>query len=116
MVELFVALGLLGTLVGGVALLALAPWELLFGGGAALIGLGMLLGVPCGVAYHVVLYRTLRPRAPLPRWWLLNPFALHTQLTGAERRPVMRWARLGAAGFGVAMLGCVLFGVGAWRS
>jgi hypothetical protein len=116
MSELGIAVGLLVGLVGGAALLTQVPWEILFGGGVALIALGMAVGVPAGVAYHVVLYRKLRPRAPLPRWWLLNPFGLHERLTSDEKRPVMFWARLGAAGFVVAMLGCVLFGVGAWRS
>jgi hypothetical protein len=116
MAELGIAIGLLVGLVGGAAVLTQVSWEFLFGGGIALIGLGMAVGVPAGIAYHVVLYRTLKPRAPLPKWWLLNPFGLHDRLTSDEKRPVMRWARVGAAGFVVAMLGCVLFGVGAWRS
>jgi hypothetical protein len=116
MIETFLALALLGGLVGGAALFALVPWEMLFGGGIILVGVGMLVGVPAGFMYHVVLYRTLRPRAPLPRWWLLHPFGLHDRLSSDEKRPVMFWARLGAAGFVVAMLGCVMFGVGAWRS
>jgi len=52
----------------------------------------------------------------LPRWWWVRPAALHPRLSAAARPRVMRWFVLGAVGFGLAILGCLLAGVGALRA
>ncbi len=116
MIELGIVLGLLGALVGGAALLTRAPWDWLFGGGGLLVALGLLVGAPCGLWYHVRLYRALRPRGPLPRGWWVRPDRLHDRLAASERRAVMRPFYAGAVGFVLAIVGCVLVGYGAWRS
>jgi hypothetical protein len=97
------------------ALLGLLPWDWLFGGGVLLVVLGMLIGVPASIWYHLRLYRSLKPRALLDRGWWLRPYRLHDRLLDSERGPVMWWFRFGAVWFVLAVLGCVMVGVGAWR-
>lgn len=110
--ELGLVAALLGGLVALPALFSVVPWELTFGGGCVLVALGMAVGVPAGALYHLQLWRVLRPG----RLWWLHPTALHARLEGEARARVLRWFRVGAVGFVMAMLGCVLVAVGAWRS
>lgn len=110
------ALGLLFALVGGAALLTYAPWDWLFGGGSMLAVLGLVLGVPTGFWYHVLLYRALRPQGPLPRTWWLRPDRLHDRLSAEARVRVMRPFYWGAVGFVVSIVGCLLLGYGALRA
>jgi len=70
-------LGLLAALVGGAALLSYTPWDWLFGGGIMLSILGLLLGVPTGLSYHLRLYKALKPRGALPSRWWIRPDRLH---------------------------------------
>jgi hypothetical protein len=118
--EEIMELGLVAVLLIGLmgvgALFQLAAWDLLFAIGSALIVLGLLIGVPAGVAYHVRLYRALEPRGALGRLWWLHPTAEHHSLTDGERPGVMRWFILGAAGFLLAVTGCAVLAVSAWRS
>jgi hypothetical protein len=116
MFEVALVIGVLAGVIGATSLVALAPWYWLFGVGLALLALGMAVGVPAGFWYHVLLYRLLKPRAALEAGWWLRPFSLHGALTDAERALVVRWSYIGGAGFVAAILGCVLVGVGAWRS
>jgi hypothetical protein len=110
------AFGILGALVGAAMLVSLAPWWWLFGGGMGLMALGFLVGVPAGFWYHVLLYRALAPRGALGRVWWLHPTGLHGALTDGEKRRLMGPFKVGAVGFGLVLLGCVLFAVGALRS
>ena len=116
MVELGLVLGLLAALTGGMALVAYTPWDWLVGGGTLLAGVGLLVGLPTGLWYHVLLYRALRPRGALARGWWLRPDRLHGLLETDERRRVMRPFRWGAAGFVLSIVGCLLLAYGAWRS
>jgi hypothetical protein len=116
MIEIGVAFGILGALVGAAALLARAAWETLFVVGLGLMGLGMVVGVPAGWLYHVRLYQALAARDALSRWWWLHPTALHRALGAPDRPRVMRWFYIGALGFCAAVLGCFLAAVGALRS
>jgi hypothetical protein len=113
-IEVVVVIALLGSLVGGPMIVAMAPWEFTFGLGWALVALGMAIGVPAGAYYHFRLWHALKP--VLGRTWWLNPTGLHRQLGAGERPRVMRWFRVGAAGFLIAIVGCVLVAVGAMRS
>jgi hypothetical protein len=115
-VELLFAGGILGALVGAAALVSLTPWTWLFGAGLVFMPLGLLIGVPAGLWYHVRLYRSLSPRGELGRGWWLHPTGLHGRLTDEERRAMRGPFFFGAAGFVVSILGCILFAVGAWRS
>lgn len=112
-IELGVVGLVLGALVAVPALFAVVPWEVTFGVGVALIALGMGVGVPAGAMYHVKLWRALRPTGA--RWWL-HPTGLHPRLAAAQRPSVMRWFKLGAVGFVLAIAGCLFLAVGALRS
>lgn len=98
------------------ALVSSAAWHLLLEVGAICIAAGLLVAVPTGLVYHVVLYRRARLRGPVPERWWLRPVGLHAQLTRPDQRAVMPWFYSGAAGFLVAMLGCLLVAIGALRS
>jgi hypothetical protein len=73
----------------------------------------MLIGVPAGAMYHLWLWRAVRPSGH--RWWL-HPTGLHGQLSDSDRPAVMRWFKVGAAGFLLALVGCAMVAVGALRS
>jgi len=105
-----VALLLMG-LVAAPWIFAIAPWDVTFGAGVVLMVLGLVVGLPASLVYHLRLRRALQPA----RGWWLHPTALHGRLGDGQRRPVLRWFRIGAAMFGVAILGCVLVAVGAVR-
>jgi hypothetical protein len=112
-----IELALVGLLVAGLvglpALLAMAPAEVTFGLGVLLVTLGMVVGVPAGAVYHVRLFRAVRPTKVA--WWL-HPTGLHGRLADRDRPRVLRWMRVGAVGFVVALLGCLFIAVGAYRS
>jgi hypothetical protein len=67
--------------------------------------LGLVLGVPTGFWYHVVLYRVVSAKIPLPRAWWLSPSNLHVHLTDVERRRINLWYRLGGVGFVLSLVG-----------
>lgn len=113
MIELGVVALLVAALVAVPALLAVVPWDVTFGLGVSLVAIGMAVGVPAGAIYHWQLFRAIRPTEP--RWWL-HPTALHGRLPDGSRGAVMRWFRIGAVGFLLAIVGCLMVAVGAWRS
>ena len=113
MIELGVVGLVVAALVAVPALFAVVPWDVTFGLGVALVGLGMALGVPAGALYHWQLYRAVRPTGA--RWWL-HPTSLHGAVPLGARGSVMRWFKVGAAGFVLAIVGCVLAAIGAYRS
>ena len=84
--------------------------------GLGVLLLGLVMGVPTGFWYHVILYRSLSTRIRVPRKWWLAPSALHPRLTEAERRRIKPWYRIGGVGFvlsvigGLAAIGGVLLG------
>jgi len=115
-IEIALTLGLIGAAVGVTALFALVPWHILFGLGLSLVGLGMLIGVPTGFWFHVLLYRVMRERKIVDRRWWLRPVRVYEMLAVADRRRVSPWLYAGGAGFVIALVGCALFAVGAFRS
>jgi hypothetical protein len=115
-IELALIASVLGVIIGVTALFALVPWYILFGTGVGLIGLGMVLGVPTGFWFHVLLWRVMRERGMVvPRWWL-RPMSVYERLAPGDRRRVNPWLYAGGAGFVLAIAGCALFAVGAFRS
>lgn len=82
-------------------------------GGVILILFGLLFSTPCAVWYHVLLYRSLKPRGALDRKWLWNPTAQHRHLSADEKRRVMPWFYAGASGWGISVVGCVMLGISA---
>jgi len=118
MAEIVVAL-LVVAAVGLVGLLAtaLSP-SFIVTLGLATLAAGLLLGVPTGFWYHVLIYRLAAAQGPVPARWWLRPSALHAGLTEAELRPIMRWYRIGGAGFVLSVAGGLVAIAGfllAWR-
>lgn len=68
------------------------------------LAVGLFVGIPTGLWYHVVLYRQLAPRMTLPPQWWRAPVELHVRLTPEEFRRVRPWFWAGAVGF---LLCCV---------
>lgn len=95
----FVSFGVIGYLT-----LVITP-QFMLEFGLWLLAAGLLMGVPTGLWYHVVLYRTLAPRAALPPRWWRSPVELHPLLTGTEFRRVKPWFVAGAVGFGLCVVG-----------
>lgn len=102
--EALLVIGVVAALVGSNALL-MVPWVPLAKVGAALLGFGLLFGVPTGLWYHVLLHRALAPRGELPRGWIWNPLRLHDRLLPEQRPQVLGYCYAGAAGFAVICLG-----------
>jgi hypothetical protein len=113
--ELWIAIGLLGALAGCAAALAVAPDQLLLGG-FWLVVAGLAFGVPTGLVYHVALRRSLRAAGRLPARWWLHPTALHGVLPAHDRTRVLAWCGAGALGFAATVVGCALVALGALRA
>jgi len=73
--------------------------------GLGILLLGLVLSVPTGVWYHVLLYRFVSARIALPRKWWLSPAKLHRHLTDAEQRRIRPWYRTGGVGFVLSVVG-----------
>jgi len=84
--------------------------------GLVLTAVGLLLGTPTGLMYHVVLHRVLRTRGTVPERWWLNPVRHHEGLSPEEMASFSLWFKLGAVGFLLAVVGCVLALAGFVRS
>ncbi len=80
--------------------------------GFRLLAVGLLVGIPTGLWYHVALYRALVGRVTLPPRWWKAPVELHTQLTPFELRRVRPWFVAGAIGFLLCCVGGVAAIVG----
>ena len=101
---------LVGTLVVAVSV------ETLVIAAASCIALGLLLGVPAGVGYHVALYLCLAQRGPVDWRFVWRPHSYHTLLAPAELRRVLPWFVAGALGFGLIVLGSLILVLGLWRA
>jgi len=100
-------------LAGGGLLLPLLSWSAVLQLGVLGVALGLALGIPTSLVYHVKLARVLAARGELPPRWWLSPTRLHMRLRGAERRAVLRWFYAGGAGFVITLAGCAAAFVGA---
>lgn len=94
--------------VGAFALVALVPWIALVELGAALAALGMTVGLPAGLLYHVRLRGELLRAGELPRRWWVSPLRLHERLPASALRRVLPSCYVGAGGFAIVALGCAL--------
>ncbi len=88
--------GILATFQGSTLMTALGLGTLL---------VGLAIGLPTGFWYHVILYRFVSAKGPIPRAWWLSPSSLHGHLTPAERRRIAPWYRIGGVGFVLAVAG-----------
>jgi len=112
MVEAAIVVGLVLALVIGGTLVVALSWTTLVFGGAALIAIGFVLGVPTGLYYHVALYKRLEPRGALPQRWYWSPTRYHALLEDDERTQVLRWFYLGAIGFMLIVSGGIVMALG----
>jgi hypothetical protein len=88
-----------------VALVGLVTPGLMTAVGLGTLLLGLVMGLPTGLWYHVILYRYVSLKVPLPRTWWLSPSELHRHLTDAEQRRIAPWYRIGGVGFVLCVLG-----------
>ncbi|HKW86313.1 MAG TPA: hypothetical protein VJM82_04520 [Nitrospiraceae bacterium] len=70
-----------------------------------MLTVGLIIGVPAGLWYHVVLYRALAGRIMLPPKWWIEPVALHPQLAQEDMARIKPWFRLGGIGFALSLAG-----------
>ncbi|MEQ1848820.1 MAG: hypothetical protein ABL983_24990 [Nitrospira sp.] len=69
MLELLLVLGsLVGLCVIALITLVVTP-QIMIELGLWVLAVGLLIGIPTGLWYHVVLYRQLTPRTTLPPRW-----------------------------------------------
>ena len=112
MIEALIVLLGVGLLAALGLVAPLLPSEWVIRAGWLCAGLGLLLGVPTGLWYHVRLRASLLRNGRLARRWWLRPSSLHDRLDAEDRPSVMLWFTLGGAGFLVTLLGCLLVGAG----
>lgn len=89
--------------VGLLTTVLTAPVMIMLALGALLLGL--VVGVPTGFWYHVVLYRIVSAKIAVPRKWWMSPSDLHVHVTDAEQRRTRLWYRLGGIGFVLSVVG-----------
>lgn len=111
MLETLIAAGIVGML----ALVMLLPkfisgWVLLKAS-LVMVVVGLAVGIPAGIQYHLVLVKHW-PGARPKRWWI-DPSSLHVRLLDSGRRAIKPWWVLGGLGWWVAMAGCLVAFVGA---
>ncbi len=99
-------------LVGGLAAFAWVPWFVLMQVALACAVLGLGVGVPGALVYHVRLRRCLLEQGALPPAWWVHPFPLHHRLDAPQLDRVLPPCWIGAAGGAVAFFGCLVGGVG----
>jgi hypothetical protein len=73
--------------------------------GLVMLALGLLVGVPTGFWYHVLLYRVLSLRIALPPKWWWSPVDLHPHLTEQELARLKPWFAIGGIGFVLSVVG-----------
>jgi hypothetical protein len=111
-IELILSLAIVAALCVGF----LVPLHWIAAAGAIGIVVGLLVGIPTGLWYHVALGRVLGARGELPERWWLRPTALHDALAPSELERVMPWFYIGGAGFALTIAGCAAFALAALRA
>jgi hypothetical protein len=89
-------LGLLTTILTPPLMTELGLWTLV---------VGLAAGIPTGFWYHVVLYRLLTRKMPVPAGWWWSPVDFHQQLAQEEVALIKPWFFLGGVGFMLSMAG-----------
>lgn len=111
-IEVGVVVGVVAVLVAAGAAAATLTWQVLLVSGVVFVAVGTLVGIPTGVYYHVVLHRFLKLQGQVPRDWWLHPTRYHSRLEPWQMREMRPWFGLGAIGFGIMMLGCLIAALG----
>jgi hypothetical protein len=100
----FVVLALVAVGLMGLATSLLTP-HLMIEAGLWILTAGLLAGIPTGLWYHVVLYRLLARKMPLPAKWWWAPVDLHPYLTTEELARIKPWFVIGGVGFMFSLVG-----------
>lgn len=108
MIELVV----LALLLGGFAAFAWVPWLVLMQVAFGCAAVGLAVGIPGALVYHLRLRLCLLQIGPLPRGWWVSPFGLHTRLSSGQLDWVLPPCWIGAAGGALAFLGCLVGSLG----
>jgi hypothetical protein len=116
MLEALLVVGVVGSLVLLGTLAVSLSLEALIVTGLGCMAAGLVLGLPAGAYYHVVLYRCLRAHGDVPDDFIWHPTRHHDALSAEERKRVLPWFAAGALGFGLIMLGCTIFALGFLRT
>ncbi|MCP3987054.1 MAG: hypothetical protein GY723_21920 [bacterium] len=104
MLEIVVFAGLLGAL----AAFAWVPWIVLIQIAGLCSVVGLAIGVPGALVYHLRLRACLIRADALPARWWVHPFALHPRLAAADLDRVLPPCFVGAGGGALAFLGCLV--------
>ena len=108
MIEIWIAVGIFTVLffvaVGG----ELIHSNVLLIIGAAMVAVGLTVGVVVGIGYHLALYRALAPTGILESRWWWRPTSYNDRLPSASRRTVMWWFYAGVTSMVVVLAGCAL--------
>lgn len=108
MAELLIALAPLVALAGLALLVLLVPLEIVAGLALSLIAVGVLVGVPTGLYYHVLLRRALLSRGRLPKGWYWKPQQHEATLERSSVQRLRPWFYVGGFGFLLVVTGFTL--------
>ena len=108
MAELRLVLAPLLTLVGLALVGNYVPLPIVASTALALMGVGLLFGLPAGVYFHVLLRRALARVGDVPRGWYWNPTQHYETLDEQAARPMRFYLVMGALCFGLIVLGLLL--------
>jgi hypothetical protein len=103
--ELLMALGLFGALAALALLYMLVPPLTLAWVALVVTATGVVVGIPTGVVYHLVLRRELLRLGELPARWWVRPHAHHERLDEHGQKRVMPWFLTSGAGFVLILVG-----------
>jgi hypothetical protein len=115
MIETLIVFGVVGLLVLLGAMAISLQLDVLLIVAGTCVAIGCVLGLPAGVLYHLTLYRCLIKRGAVTRDFVWHPTRYHALLRADEARRVMPWFALGAFGFGLIILGSLIFMLGFLR-
>lgn len=99
--EVLIAVAIIAVLVAA----AMIPAMTLLWSGVIVGSIGAVFGLLAGLVYHARLWQALRAESVEPTDMWLRPYLLHDKLSAARRGGVQAWFLIGAAGFGLTMLG-----------
>ncbi|MEK7851311.1 MAG: hypothetical protein AAB275_05470 [Deltaproteobacteria bacterium] len=91
-----------------VSLLSCFSGAIILAAGVTLIAIGLILGVPIGFYYHLLLFQRKKLLGLELKGWWISPRRYHEYLPEKERRILNRWFWIGAVFFNIAMIGCGL--------
>lgn len=104
MLEIVVFAGLLAAL----AAFAWVPWIVLIEIAGLCSLVGLTVGVPAALVYHLRLRTSLIRAGGLPARWWVRPFAHHQRLAEADLDWVLPPCWIGAGGGALAFFGCLV--------